>query len=208
MKKILLNFCIGTITCICLMLSSSVNSFNSVEAIAMRTAMQHQNEAEIALQTQINSPSEPNKNLIAQADVRPTRYVAILLGKDVVPSSVSTSANGAVGAVLIENRLVVRGSFGNLSSGLRDYAADPASPPNPNISSGVHVHRGTISENGPFQYALQVEPNRDGLGGSLKGEYTLTAEQLQALNSGNLYIDLHTKNNRAGELRGVLRVDR
>jgi hypothetical protein len=204
-KKLLLNFCIGTITCICLMISSSANS---IEKVAIQTAIQHQKAAAIALQTFTNNQSEINKSLIAQADIKPTRFIAILTGKDIVPSSVSTSANGSVGAVLVENRLVLRGTFGNLSSGLRDYAADPVSPPNPNITSGVHVHRGVTSENGPFQYALQVTSDKDGLSGSFKGEYTLIPEQLQALNSGNLYIDLHTKTYRAGELRGVLIADK
>lgn len=203
-KKLLLNFCIGTITCISLIIGSSANSLET----AMQTAIYHQKEAAIALQTFTNNQSTFNQSLIAQAEVKPTRFIAIMTGKDIVPSSVSTSANGAVGAVLVENRLVVRGSFGNLSSGLRDYAADPVSPPNPSITSGVHMHRGTTSENGPFQYALQVTSDKDGLGGSLKGEYTLTAEQLQALNSGNVYIDLHTKANRTGELRGILKADK
>jgi len=202
-KKLLLNFCLGTITCICLLISSSANS---LEKVAIQTAY-HQKEAAIALQSELRQ-SQTNKSLIAQADVKPAKFIAILLGKDIVPSSVSTSASGAVGGVLIENRLVLRGSFGNLSSSLRDYAADPASPPNPSITSGVHVHRGTTSENGAFQYPLQVVSDKDGLSSSLKGEYTLTAEQLQALNSGNLYIDLHTKTYRAGELRGILKADK
>jgi hypothetical protein len=198
-KKILVNICIGAVTCICLMINSSANSF---EKVAMQTAVQHQKEAEIVLR------SETNRSLVSQADPKPTRFLAILSGNDIFPSSVSTSATGAVGAALIENRLVVRGSFANLSSTLRDYATDPLVPPNPNITSGVHVHRGAPSENGPFQYALTVESDTNGLGGNLKAEYTLTAEQLQALNSGNLYIDLHTKGFRAGELRGVLKADK
>lgn len=181
------------------MISSSANSF---EKVAMQTAIQYQKQAEIGLR------SEANRSLIAQADTKPTRFFAILSGKDIVPSPASTSATGAVGAALIENRLVLRGSFANLSSALRDYATDPLVPPNPNITSGVHVHRGALSENGPFQYALTVETDADGLAGNLKGEYTLTTEQLQALNSGNLYIDLHTKTFRAGELRGVLKADK
>jgi hypothetical protein len=198
-KKLLLNICIGTLTCLCLIIGSSANSF---EKVAIQTAIQHQKEAEIVLR------SEANRSLIAQAETKPTRYFAILSGKDIVPSSVSTSATGAVGAALIENRLVLRGSFSNLSSPLRDYATDPLVPPNPNITSGVHVHRGAPSENGPFQYALTVNSEANGLGGNLKGEYTLTAEQLQSLNTGSLYIDLHTKTFRAGELRGILKADK
>jgi hypothetical protein len=69
----------------------------------------------------------------------------------------------------------------------------------------VHVHLGEPGKNGPFQYALTVMPNADGMGGRFMGEYVLSGEQMQALKAGNLYLDLHTKLNRAGELRGVLR---
>lgn len=131
-------------------------------------------------------------------------YGAILRDRNVVPMAPSTSARGAVGAVLVGDRLVVRGSFKNLSSGLRNYATDPVNPPNPNITSAFHIHRGMATENGPFQYALAVTLDPDGRGGMAMGEYTLTPEQMQALNSGMLYLDVHTTSNRAGELRGVL----
>lgn len=39
--------------------------------------------------------------------------------------------------------------------------------------------------------------------GGVIGEYPLTSEQMQALSEGKLYVDLHTKRNRAGELRGI-----
>jgi CHRD domain len=131
-------------------------------------------------------------------------YGAILRDRNVVPMAPSTSARGAVGAVLVGDRLVVRGSFKNLSSDLRNYATDPVNPPNPNITSAFHIHRGMSTENGPFQYALGVTLDPNGRGGMAMGEYTLTPEQVQALNSGMLYLDVHTTSNRAGELRGVL----
>ncbi len=131
-------------------------------------------------------------------------YVAVLNPKNVVPTAPMAQARGAVGAALSGNRLVVRGSFGNLTSPLRDYATDPVNPPNPNITSAFHLHQGGPGENGPFQYALEVMVDGTGHGGQARGEYTLTAEQLQALNNGMLYVDLHTTRNRGGELRGIL----
>ncbi|HIK38986.1 aminotransferase class I/II-fold pyridoxal phosphate-dependent enzyme, partial [Thermoleptolyngbya sp. M55_K2018_002] len=97
-----------------------------------------------------------------------------------------------------------RGDFRNLAGPLRDYTVDPTDPPNPNITSAVHIHRGEPTANGPFQYALTVTMRGD-RDGRFAGEYTLTPEQRQALESGNLYLDIHTTRNRAGELRGVLR---
>jgi hypothetical protein len=144
--------------------------------------------------------------LLAQqaADSSIVTYVAILSSQNVVPKSPTTSARGVVGAALSGNRLVVRGSFRDLTSAMRNYATDPVDPPNPNITSAFHVHRGSPRENGPFQYALEVTVDATGLGGSAMGDYTLTPEQLQALQSGMLYIDLHTTRNRTGELRGIL----
>ncbi len=135
------------------------------------------------------------------------RYSINLSSSSIVPTAPATSAMGTAEAMLMGDRLVVRGSFSDLSSTLRDYAIDPTNPPNPKITSAVHIHRGDVSENGPFQFALMVKMNDMGMGmsGKFSGEYTLSREQLQALADGKLYIDLHTKQNRTGELRGYFR---
>ncbi|MBL1173548.1 CHRD domain-containing protein [Pantanalinema sp. GBBB05] len=133
------------------------------------------------------------------------RYAAPLINASVVPNAPSTPAMGVAEASLMGNRLTVRGSFMGLSSPLRDYAIDPVNPPNPKITSAVHIHRGDNTQNGPFQYALTVMRDQTGMGGKFSGDYTLTSEQLQALTTGKLYVDIHTKQNRAGELRGIFR---
>jgi hypothetical protein len=132
-----------------------------------------------------------------------TRYVAVLRRSEIVPTAPTTSAFGAAGAVLRGDRLIVRGDFSNLTSSLRDYATDPLDPPNPNITSAVHIHQGQPTENGPFQYALTVTPSTNDRTGRFSGEYTLTPDQIQALSAGLLYVDIHTTRNRGGELRGV-----
>ena len=134
-----------------------------------------------------------------------TTYVAPMRENNVVPDiSEDTYARGAVGAVLSGNRLIVRGSFKTLSSDLRDYASDPVSPPNSDITSAFHIHEGLSMENGPFQYALDVTLDDTGRGGSAMGEFTLTPEQVEALADNRLYVDIHTTKNRGGELRGTL----
>ncbi|MBD2177933.1 CHRD domain-containing protein [Pseudanabaena sp. FACHB-1998] len=175
-------------------LSSAIINSQIATSTTLAT-YQQQAEAELIAQN----------NLISQSTSF-TRFAAILSGDEVYPNPVSTTAAGVVGAALRGNRLIVRGGFYNLSSPLRDYATDPLDPPNPKITSGVHIHRGAANANGPFQYALEVKVNPDNVSGNVKGEYTLTDEQLQALNSGGLYVDIHTKSNRAGELRGILKV--
>ena len=204
-QKLLFGIFLGIITCFFAVSiaapSQSINpTINSVDMQLLAneaSLISYQQQAESVLIAQ-DSMSSQSSSL--------KRFVAVLSSNNVVPTpSMETFATGAVGAVLNGNRLVVRGDFRGLSSPLRDYATDPVSPPNPNITSGIHMHRGTPKENGPFQNALEVKAEPNGLNGRVKGEFTLTDEQLQALNNGNLYIDLHTKSFRAGELRGVLK---
>lgn len=189
-------------------ISNGVAIAPSSEAIAAQLSM-HLQAAETVLLAQAEpappAPIEaPSIEAAPMSGTTIARYVAVMSGKAVAPSA-STYAFGSAGAALIGNRLVIRGDYSGLSSPLRDYATDPVNPPNPNITSGIHVHKGEPSKNGPFQYALTVEPGANQLSGRLMGEYTLTEEQLQALTNGTLYMDLHTKQNRAGELRGIFK---
>jgi hypothetical protein len=164
--------------------------------IMMHQAEMNVREAESVLLSQ---------NQMAQADMAsPMTYVAIMRRNEVVPTPRSTFyAYGTGGAALVGNTLIVRGDFTNLTSPLRDYATDPLDPPNPNITSGVHIHQGEPDVNGPFLYALDVTLRDSEMNGRFMGEYELTSEQLQALQNGTLYMDIHTTSNRAGELRGI-----
>ncbi|MBW4660632.1 MAG: CHRD domain-containing protein [Drouetiella hepatica Uher 2000/2452] len=209
--RTLSNFLLGTITCLLMVVVASMSSFSAAtvptQSVSVATeALQSTPQVRLVNQQLVDNLREANSAAIAQGlpSSSITRYVAVMTKNGVVvPATPSTSAFGASGAVLVGNRLIVRGDFSNLSSALRDYATDPLNPPNPNITSGIHIHQGEPTANGPFQYALEVSPNADELSGRFSGEYTLTSEQVQALSSGTLYVDLHTKKNRAGELRGI-----
>ena len=203
-RQILFNFLLGAVTCVFLIGISSAPSFSNAVFNTSQSS-QIANSVQVNQQLMVNL-HEANSTLMAQGTTTSpmTRYVAVLSKNSVVaPMTPSSSAFGAAGAVLMGDRLIVRGDFSNLSSALRDYATDPLDPPNPNITSGVHIHQGEPTANGPFQYALDVTPGESELSGRFAGEYTLTSEQLQALSSGALYVDLHTSRNRAGELRGI-----
>ena len=204
-QKLLFGIFLGLITCFFAVsiaapsqsINPTTNSVNIQLLSNEASSIIYQQQAESVLIAQASMSSQGSSL---------KRFVAVLSSNDVVPTpSMETFATGAVGAALNGNRLVVRGDFRGLSSPLRDYATDPVSPPNPNITSGIHMHRGTPKENGPFQNTLEVQAEPNGLNGRVKGEFTLTDEQLQALNNGTLYIDIHTKSFRAGELRGVLK---
>lgn len=203
-RQILFNFLLGVVACVLLINISSAPSFSN-SAVSTPQAVQAAN-LDLNNQQLMANLHEMDEMLMSQnATASPiTRYVAVLSKNNVVaPTTPSSSAFGAAGAILVGDRLIVKGDFSNLSSALRDYATDPLDPPNPNITSGIHIHQGEPTANGPFQYALTVTPDESQLKGRFAGEYTLTQEQLQALSNGNLYVDLHTQRNRAGELRGI-----
>jgi hypothetical protein len=198
-KRILLNFALGLLTCLFLV-GVAAPGFSNTASTSLQQSLIQQS---LALNLE-----KAEAVLLAQDSATVaspmTRFVAVMQSRAVVPVPSSNYSFGAAGAVLMGNRLVMRGDFSNLSSSLRDYATDPPSPPNPQVTTAIHIHRGEPLKNGPFQYALEVE-TMDSTKGRFKGEYTLTDEQLQALSSGNLYVDLHTKQNRGGELRGALK---
>ncbi|MBE9222689.1 CHRD domain-containing protein [Cyanobacterium stanieri LEGE 03274] len=130
---------------------------------------------------------------------------AMLSGNNIYPQPVTSNAGGVAVAILSENNtLMVYGSFNGLSSPLRDYESDPLNPPNPDVTSAVHLHLGTPEENGTFVDALSVTTSENGLSGLFTGTYQLSDEQVMALGEGNLYIDIHTTMNRGGELRGII----
>jgi hypothetical protein len=210
MRKIAFNFLLGLLACIGLaslpMPSLGTNLPAQSLAVNLGTARIGL-EQRFPMLDALNSQQEATRVLLAQSPGATFRqFTAVMTGKKVVPSPAETSAWGSVGAVLSsDNRLIVKGQFSNLSSPLRDYATDPATPPNPNVTTAIHIHKGMANQNGPFQYALTVTLDPDNLSGKISGEYNLTPEQLQALDNGMLYVDLHTKGNRGGELRGILK---
>jgi CHRD domain len=202
LNRTVFNFILGAVTCVLLVVTAAP-SYSTTPVKLENAPTTQLIEQHIASNLRHAATAATTKTLMAQASDTP-KYVAVLGKTNVVGSTPSTSAFGTAGAVLVGDRLVVRGDFSNLTSPLRDYATDPLDPPNPNITSGIHIHQGAAAANGPFQYALTVEPDETALGGRFSGEYTLTSEQLQALSDGMLYVDLHTQRNRAGELRGIL----
>lgn len=207
-RRVVLNLFLGVATCFFLVGLAATPSFsNPASGFSSLRSVQLTSNSDLFPQQIAANLQEATSASIAQAqgmvDSSVARYVAVLTKNGVVAANPSTSAFGSAGAVLVGDRLIVRGDYSNLSSTLRDYATDPLDPPNPSITSGIHIHQGESTANGPFQYALEVNPDQTELAGRFSGAYTLTNEQIQALSEGNLYVDIHTKQNRAGELRGI-----
>ncbi len=193
-SRSLLNVCLSLVTCILVVGLSALPLWSQ--------DMGQPDQMQWPMRTE-----QPSESVVAGKMGKPamSKFRVTLSGDTVVPKAVVGAAMGMAEATLMGDRLMVQGSFRGLSSPLRDYATDPATPPNPKVTSAVHIHRGAATENGPFQGALMVMPNNMGMGGTFSGEYTLSSEQQQALQANQLYIDLHTQQNRMGELRGYFR---
>ncbi len=112
---------------------------------------------------------------------------------------VETASTGNFSAILNGNRLVVLGNFSELTSPLLPVGgADPVGNP----ESAIHIHIGAAGANGPIIRNLMV----DEAGGDFSGAFDLSDEQVDALVTDGLYVNLHTENNPSGELRGQIDV--
>ena len=130
-------------------------------------------------------------------------FEATLAGYNEV-GPVMTDATGDVMVTLTGNMLTVSGTFSDLSSDLMDVAGTPA-----------HIHLGGPGENGPVVIKLDV--NADGDGGSFdasENTFDLSAltypdgvdmdAVVSAIGSGGAYVNVHTENFPAGEIRGQI----
>jgi hypothetical protein len=124
-------------------------------------------------------------------DAIPVTVSSELAGENEVPP-VATAAAGQVTATLTGTTLVVEGSFTGLMSDLREIQ-----------EAAAHVHRAPAGENGPIVQGLTVEPG-DGRAGTITGTLELGAELVAAFLAGELYVNIHTDGNPAGELRAQL----
>ena len=94
------------------------------------------------------------------------------------------TGEGEVILTLNGNRLSINGHFSGMSS----------------AAIMAHIHNGPPAQPGPVMFQLQFNNADDG--GSISGELQLTPAQLTALNENALYVQIHSANNPAGELRG------
>ncbi len=101
------------------------------------------------------------------------------------PTAPSMSGMGEAHATLTGATLVITGDFEGLSS--------PA--------TAAHVHQAPPARRGPVALTLDVVSGRSG---TLAGTFTLDAAAQDALRGGEYYVQIHTENNRGGELRGWL----
>jgi len=122
----------------------------------------------------------PGTSLSAQA----TAFRARLSPMPVNGQTVRTITGvGQVRATLQGTRLTLTGMFRGMSS--------PA--------TAAHLHVATPGMHGPVAAPLQITAATEG---DISGTVTLTAEQVDALRSSSLYVQVHSQGNPGGELRG------
>ena len=67
----------------------------------------------------------------------------------------------------------------------------------------AHFHNGPEGKNGPVVIWLTKQGTE--ATGEIKGEATLTAEQAKQFEAGDWYVNVHTKDHPAGEIRGQVK---
>ncbi|MCF7806023.1 MAG: CHRD domain-containing protein [Candidatus Marinimicrobia bacterium] len=126
-------------------------------------------------------------------------FTARLSGSSEVPS-VATTGSGMVTAQLEGDSLFLSGTFEGLSS---DF--------NANIGGGSHLHLAPAGSNGGVEIPLNVSVNADMRSGTFveaDNSFELSSEQKSALMARKFYVNIHTVDHPAGELRGqLLRAD-
>ncbi|MEZ4829760.1 MAG: CHRD domain-containing protein [Bacteroidia bacterium] len=122
-------------------------------------------------------------------------FVAKLSGNQ-ASLPILTPAKGEVTAVLTDSVLVVSGSFSGLVGNF-----------NANVAGGAHIHIGFAGRNGGIVLPLNSELDSDLKGGAFLADsntFVLTQTQIDALNSRQYYVNIHTTKYGSGEIRGQL----
>jgi uncharacterized repeat protein (TIGR01451 family) len=146
----------------------------------------------VNIHSQNNRSGELRGQLLPEAAINFTSFISSIFE---VPE-VSSRALGGVKAELQGTRLIVSGSFAGLGSTLGT-----------DIRGGAHIHVGFAGQTGAIQFELTTTLSDDAKSGrfeAAKNTFTLTPEQVVQLRARQLYVNIHSQNNRSGEVRGQL----
>lgn len=124
------------------------------------------------------------------------RYFKVHLSGQNEVHPVATMANGELFGVLDGMKLVLWGSFENLTDELASE-----------VNGGMHIHLGFAGENGPALVPIRARltpDRRTGIIESADNFLPLTMVQMDALLKRRLYVNVHSKAYPEGELRGQI----
>ena len=123
--------------------------------------------------------------LVAFAGVVSAADVPVMLsGSQIVPA-VTTSASGS-GTITVGDDMSISGSV--MTTGVAVTAA--------------HIHMAAAGQNGPV--AVPLTKSGDS-GWAVPAGTKLTDAQFAAFKAGNLYVNVHSDANKAGEIRGQIK---
>ena len=127
---------------------------------------------------------------IASGSPSATKYTAKLTAAQEVPkpTSVPAGATGTFKATLTGTKLAWTLSYSHLSG----------------AALAAHIHLGKKGVAGNVLVALCPTAASSSCKSPLKGTATLKASQVKTLNAGGLYVNVHTKKNANGEIRGQI----
>ncbi|SMO68211.1 CHRD domain-containing protein [Fodinibius sediminis] len=114
-------------------------------------------------------------------------FRASLEGSNEVPE-VDTEASGSTTVTLRGDSIHLKGEFSGLGS---EY-------------TGSHIHLGAEGENGDPIQSLEPSLGDDKMSGTWDNTYPLSMDHISALKADSLYINVHSAENKAGEIRGQL----
>ncbi len=124
-----------------------------------------------------------------------TDFTATLSGTQENPVALTT-AYGEVNATLSGSTLTVTGSFSGLTS---DFDAT--------VAGGAHIHKAVAGRNGGVELLLTTTISgdlRSGTYEAIDNTFTLTSDQIAAINAREFYVNIHTVDFPGGELRGQI----
>jgi len=123
-----------------------------------------------------------------------SEYATLLTGHQEVPST-TTYAEGTIEMTLRGDSLDVEGEISNLSSPI-DFA----------LAGGAHIHSGYIGQNGPVLLPIRIIQDADFNAQVVDTTYFVGDIQnfQDLLDNGQAYVNVHTLDWAAGEVRGQL----
>ncbi|WP_425420358.1 CHRD domain-containing protein [Phaeodactylibacter xiamenensis] len=125
-------------------------------------------------------------------------FRAHLSGANEAPAVTSMAGGAVVAELMNDSTIVVSGSFSGLESAL-----------NTDIAGGAHIHMGLPGENGDVIFPLNVTDEGGNAGRFLPSEntFTINEDQLEAMMSRGLYVNIHSLDQPSGEIRGQLMLE-
>ena len=120
-------------------------------------------------------------------------FTAFLNGNQQIPS-VGTMGRGMVKVELMGDRMTASGSFSGLMTSL-----------NTSIAGGAHLHAGYPGQSGPVIYpltAMQVDDDTSGVFTPDMNTFMLTGGRMDTLTDRFFYVNVHSLDHPAGEIRG------